>query len=541
MISRNFTPEINFKSYDDFYNNFKLNVPRFFNFAYDVVDVLAQENPGRPALVWCDEKGNEKYFNFRDMRKYSSQAAHFFRSCGVRKGDRVMLLLKRRYEFWFCLLALHRIGAVAIPATSLLSSKDIAYRVQSARVNTVVACNDPALLKRIDDIEQTLAVKVIVGGCRIGWRDFDTEYLRMPDYYSRPDGTEAISSEDPMLVFFTSGTTGMPKMVAHSFDYPLGHIVTAQYWQCVHEGKLHLTLAESGWAKAMWGKIYGQWLCGAVVFVYDFERFSSKNMLHMLSKYRVATFCAPPTVYRLLFEEDFANYDLTALECCSIAGEACERELFEEFYSRTGLALKEAYGQTETTVAIGNFPWMQPRPGSMGRPAPGYVIELFNDKGEPCGPGEKGQIAIRVDPDNRQAGLFRGYLDDVVYTGRVWHDGFYFTGDIALRDGDGCFWFVGRADSMIKSSGYRISPFEVESVLLQHPAVRACIVRGVPDRDRGQAVKAKIVLNKNYAPGRKLIKDLQDHVKSLTAPYKYPRFIEFTDAISRNANGKIER
>ena len=363
----------------------------------------------------------------------------------------------------------------------------------------------------------------------------------MPDYFCRPEGVDAITRDDLMLVFFTSGTTGMPKMVAHSFDYPLGHIVTAQYWQCVQEGKLHLTLAETGWAKAMWGKIYGQWLCGAVVFAYDFERFSAKNLLHVMSKFKVTTFCAPPTVYRMLFEEDFQRYDLSALECCSIAGEAYDRELFREFYERTGLTLKEAYGQTETTVVLGNFSCMEPRPCSMGKPAPGYVVELFNEDGVPCRPGEKGEIAIRADGHTSPVGLFKGYYYDQEYTDGVWHDGFYFTGDIAWRDEDGYYWFVGRADSMIKSSGYRISPFEVESVLLQHPAVRDCVVTGVPDIDRGQAVKATIALNKGYVPSRKLVKELQDFVKSITAPYKYPRFIEFCDVITRNGNGKIER
>lgn len=544
MVMEKFIAKSKFSSYEDFYLNFKITIPKDFNFAYDVVDEIAKLEPNRTALVWCDERGMERVFTFSDMRAHSNRAARFFKSLGITKGDTVMLLLKRRYEFWFCLLGLHRIGAVCIPATNLLTAKDIAYRNNAAGVKMIVAVNEPDIVRHVEDAEAgspSLRDKVLINRKRSGWHALNFDSPETSSYLEKPAGREAIRNDDMMLIYFTSGTTGMPKMVQHNFTYPLGHIVTAKYWQCVQENKLHLTLAETGWAKAMWGKIYGQWLCGAAVFVCDFDRFIPKNLLSIISKYNVSTFCAPPTVYRLLFEEDFTRYDLSSLECCSIAGEAYDRGLFEEFYKRTGLILKEAYGQTETTVVLGNFPWMESKPCSMGKPAPGYAVELLNEMGEPCKTGEKGEIAIRVDGGNMPAGLCSGYYHDPAYTAGMWHDGFYFTGDIAWRDADGYYWFVGRADNMIKSSGYRIGPFEVESVLLEHPAVRECVVSGVPDADRGQAVKATIVLNENYEPSKQLIKKLQDYVKTVTAPYKYPRFIEFADEIMKTDSGKINR
>jgi acetyl-CoA synthetase len=544
MLLDRFISRSNFSSYEDFYKNFRIHTPSYFNFAYDVVDVIAKQSPEKKALVWCDEKGNERIFTFADIRKYSSRAAHFFKACGVTKGDKVLLLLKRRYEFWFCLVGLHRIGAACVPASQMLTAKDIVYRNNSAGIKMIVAFHDLEIIQHVEEAEAgspALQYKVLIGGKRSGWKELDLEHAVQQDYYERPTGDDATDNQDCMLIYFTSGTTGLPKMVSHNFTYPLGHIVTAKYWQCVQDDKLHLTLAETGWAKAMWGKIYGQWLCGGVVFVYDFDRFSSKNLLHIISRWKVATFCAPPTVYRMLFEEDFTRYDLSSLEYCSIAGEAYDRVVFEEFHKRTGLLLKEAYGQTETTVVLGNFPWIETKPCSMGKPAPGYMVELLNETGESCKTGEKGEIAIRVDDRNKTIGLFSSYHNDPAYTASVWHDGFYFTGDIAWRDADGYYWFVGRSDNMIKSSGYRIGPFEVESVLLEHPAVRECVVTGVPDLDRGQAVKATIVLNENYQPGKQLIKELQDYVKTITAPYKYPRFIEFANEFMKTDSGKINR
>jgi acetyl-CoA synthetase len=543
MLLDKFISRADFSSYEDFLDNFKIIVPPYFNFAYDVVDEIASIEPKKVALVWCDEKGDERIFTFEDIKKYSSRAAHFFRSCGIKKGDRILLVLKRRYEFWFCLLGLHRIGAVCVPASQMLTAKDIMYRNNAAEIKMIVAVNDPEIIQHVEEAQAgspTMQHKVLIGGKRNGWIDANFDTAGAQDYYERPTGDDATDNQDCMLIYFTSGTTGLPKMVSHNFTYPLGHIVTAKYWQCVQNDKLHLTLAETGWAKAMWGKIYGQWICGAVVFAYDFDRFSSKNLLHSISKYKVATFCAPPTVYRLLFEEDFARYDLTSLECCSIAGEAYDRGVAEEFHKRTGLILKEAYGQTETTVVLGNFPWMETKPCSMGKPAPGYLTELLNEGGEPCKTGEKGEVVIRIDDNKLPIGLFSGYYRDPEYTASMWHDGFYHTGDIAWKDDDGYYWFAGRADNMIKSSGYRIGPFEVESVLREHPAVRECVVTGVPDLDRGQAVKATIVLNDKYEPSKQLIKELQDYVKIITAPYKYPRFIEFAEMIPKTNSGKIK-
>ena len=541
MFFERFVTKTDFDSYEDFRDNFCVTVPDSFNFAYDVVDEIALQAPDRPALVWCNDAGETCSFSFLDMQTRSCQAARFFASRGIKKGDAVMLMLKRRYEFWFCLLGLHRIGAICIPSTHMLTSKDICYRVHAADVRMIVAVDDQDLIRHVEAAHAesvSLLHKVLVGASRDGWDNFCAEYTSLESALQRPQGTHnGTSSSDTMLIFFTSGTTGMPKMVRHTFAYPLGHIVTAGYWQSVLPGKLHLTLAETGWAKALWGKIYGQWLCGCAVLAYDFEKFNPKNLLNVLSQFRVATFCAPPTVYRLMMEENFQNYDLTSLQHCSIAGEAFEHGLINEFYNRTGLRPRDAYGQTETTVLIGNFPWMDCRPGSMGKPAPEYLVELLNEQGSPCGDEETGEIVLRVDRKS-PAGLFKGYYSDQDYTEAVWHDGYYYTGDLAWRDKQGYYWFVGRADTIIKSSGYRIGPFEVESVLLEHPAVQECVVTSQPDPDRGQAVKAIIVLHKEYSPSRKLIKNLQEYVKTVTAPYKYPRYIEFAEEIPKTFNGK---
>lgn len=544
MMMEKFIAKSEFSSYEDFYSNFKISIPKNFNFAYDVVDEIAKVEPNRTALVWCDERGMERVFTFSDMKAHSNRAARFFASLGVKRSDAVMLILKRRYEFWFCLLGLHRIGAVSIPATNLLTAKDIVYRTNAAGVKMIVAVDEPDIIKQVETAEagsRLLRHKVLINGKRSGWHDLSFEGQGENSCFEKPQGENATHHNDIMLIYFTSGTTGMPKMVAHNFTYPLGHIVTAKYWQCVQNNKLHLTLAETGWAKAVWGKIYGQWLSGATVFVYDFDRFIPKNLLQVLSNYKVSTFCAPPTVYRLMFEEDFKKYDLSLLEHCSIAGEPYNIGLYEEFFRRTGLKLKEAYGQTETAVVLGNFPWMETKPCSMGKPAPGYTIELFNNRGEPCKVGEQGELAIRANNRRKPVGVFQGYHCDKEYTQEVWHDSFYYTGDIACKDTAGYYWFAGRADNMIKSSGYRISPFEVECVLLEHPAVAECVVSGVSDPDRGQAVKASIVLNQNYQPDKHLVKLLQDYVKSVTAPYKYPRAVEFVQKLPKTSSGKNKR
>ncbi|KNZ70753.1 AMP-dependent synthetase and ligase [Thermincola ferriacetica] len=533
----------NFDSYEDFVENFKINIPGNFNFAYDVVDFMAQENPDRVAMVWCDDKGEEAVFTFAQMKRYSNKAANFFKSLGIKKGDPVMLILKRRYEFWFCLLALHKIGAICIPATNLLTTKDLVYRNNAADIKMVVAVADEEVLTHVDEAEKkspTLVLKAAVGGQRDGWIDFNSELEKASEIFERPVGAEAPQNEDIMLLYFTSGTTGMPKMVQHNFTYPLGHILTAKYWQQVKEGGLHLTVAETGWAKAVWGKIYGQWICGSAVFVYDFDKFIPKNLLKAIEKYGVTTFCAPPTIYRFFIKEDLSQFDLSKLEHCSIAGEPLNPEVYEQWLKATGIKLMEGYGQTELTVTIATFPWLKPKPGSMGKPAPGYDVDLIDENGNSCDVGEEGQIVIRT-KGGKPFGMFDGYYRDAELTKKVWHDDIYYTGDMAWRDEDGYYWFVGRADDVIKSSGYRIGPFEVESALLEHPAVLECAITGVPDPVRGQVVKATVVLTPNYTPSDDLVKELQEHVKKVTAPYKYPRIIEFVDELPKTISGKIRR
>jgi acetyl-CoA synthetase len=543
IMLNKYLPRVNFKSYEDFYDNFKINVPDDFNFAFDVVDEIADKTPGRTAIVWCDDKGSEATFTFAQMKYFSNKAANFFKSHGIKKGDPVMLVLKRRYEFWFCLLGLHKIGAICIPATHLLTKKDIVYRCNAADIKMIVSIAEDEVIRHIEDAEPespTLKIKALVGSRRNGWIDFNSELEKAPDSFERPTGSEAIKNNDIMLLYFTSGTTGMPKMVQHNFTYPLGHILTAKYWQNVLEGGLHLTVADTGWAKAMWGKIYGQWISGAAVFVYDYDKFVPKDILNVISRYRITSFCAPPTIYRFFIKEELSKYDLSCLKDCSIAGEPLNPEIYYQFLKATGLKVMEGYGQTEMTVTLATYPWMEPKPGSMGKPSPGYDIDLLNDNGDPCEVGEEGQIVVRTDK-RKPCGMFDGYYRDPELTKKVWHDNIYYTGDMAWRDEDGYYWFVGRADDLIKSSGYRIGPFEVESALLEHPAVLECAITAVPDPDRGQVVKATVVLAKNYTPSDNLVKELQDHVKKVTAPYKYPRIIEFANELPKTISGKIRR
>jgi acetyl-CoA synthetase len=450
-----------------------------------------------------------------------------------------MLILKRRYEYWFCLLALHKIGAIAIPATHLLTKKDIVYRNNAASVKSIVAVDEPAVLDNVDAAaaeSPTLQHRINLGGARPGWFSLSegmdkasTSLERMP--------TE---NGDTSLLYFTSGTTGMPKMVQHDFVYPLGHILTAKYWQNVQDGGLHLTVADTGWAKAAWGKIYGQWICGSAVFVYDYDRFLPANLLGVISKYKVTSFCAPPTIYRFFIKEDLRKYDFSALRSCVVAGEPLNPEVYHRFKSLTGLSLKEGYGQTEMTLAVAVYPWVEPKPGSMGLPSPGYDIDLLNEQGQSCEVGEKGEIVVRTDK-RAPIGMFLGYHRDPELTKSVWQGGIYHTGDVAWRDEDGYLWFVGRTDDVIKSSGYRIGPFEVESALIEHPAVLECAVTGVADPDRVQVVKASVVLAKGYAASPELSTELQEHVKKTTAPYKYPRIIEFVTELPKTISGKIRR
>lgn len=542
MLLDRFLPRTEFTSYEDFYENFKINVPENFNFAFDVVDAIAVEDPEKNAMVWCDPRG-EARFSFAEMSRYSNKAANFFKAHGIKKGDPVMLILKRRYEFWFCLLGLHKIGAICIPATHLLTKKDIVYRCNAADIKMIVCVSEDDVIKHVEDAEPespTLRKKALVGGSKEGWLDFNSEMEGMSDKFDRPVGNEATCNSDTMLLYFTSGTTGMPKMVQHDFTYPLGHILTAKYWQNVADGGLHLTVADTGWAKAMWGKIYGQWLSGASVFVYDYDKFVPSELLDVISRYKITSFCAPPTIYRFFIKEDLTKYDLSSLKYCVIAGEPLNPEVYHQFLKATGLELYEGYGQTELTVTIANYPWMKPKPGSMGKPSPGYSIGLLNDEGKPCEIGEEGQIVIYTDK-SVPVGMFKGYYRDPEMTRKVWNNGIYYTGDMAWKDEDGYYWFVGRADDLIKSSGYRIGPFEVESALLEHPAVLECAITAVPDPIRGQIVKATVVLTKNYQPSDELVKELQDHVKRVTAPYKYPRIIEFVDELPKTISGKIRR
>lgn len=538
-----FVPQTEFTSYEDFYNQFKINIPKDFNFAFDVVDVIAEETPDKVAMVWCDDQGNEAVFTFEQLRRYSNQAAHFFEKTGIRKGDTVMLVLKRHYEFWFCVLGLHKIGAITIPATHLLTKKDFVYRNNAADIKMIVSVAENEVLQHVEAAQKespTLQHKVIVGGSREGWIDFGKEMESLPEAFPRPTGEKATTNSDVSLLYFTSGTTGMPKMVQHNFEYPMGHIVTAKYWHNVTEDGLHLTVADTGWAKAVWGKIYGQWICGSAVFVYDYDKFTPKDLLDVMVKHKVTTFCAPPTIYRFFIKEDLTKFDLSHLKYCTIAGEPLNPEVYNQFKKATGLKLMEGYGQTEMTVTIGNFIWTDPRPGSMGKPAPGYDIDILDENGRSCEVGEEGQVVVRTDkrtPD----GMFLGYYRDEQLTTKVWHDGVYYTGDMAWKDEDGYYWFVGRADDVIKSSGYRIGPFEVESALLEHPAVLECAITAVPDPDRGQIVKATVILAKSYTGSEELARELQEHVKNVTAPYKYPRIIEFVEELPKTISGKIRR
>ena len=533
-----------FDSYDDFVENFRVHIPETFNFGFDVVDAIAESDPDFRALVWCDDHGDERIFTMADIARESNRAANVFLSLGIQRGDAVMLILKRRYEYWFAVMGLCKIGAIAIPATNQLMKKDIVYRVKAASVKMILSVNEPSIREAVDEAADAVSIKLRAlangGGDGSPWLDFDALMKKASDVLDGANCVRQTGREDIMLLYFTSGTTGMPKMVRHNYFYPFGHICTAKYWQCCVDGGLHLTVAETGWAKAAWGKLYGQWMCGSAVMVYDMDRFHPKAVLNVVAKYGVTTFCAPPTMYRYFIKEDLASYDFSKLRHCVVAGEPLNPEVYQKFLEATGLKLYEGYGQTELTVVAGNFPWMTPKPGSMGRAAPGYDLELIGRDGRVCEVGEEGQLVIHTDI-MRPLGMFDGYYRDAELTHRVWHDDVYRTGDMAWRDEDGYYWFVGRADDVIKSSGYRIGPFEVESALLEHAAVLECAITGVPDPDRGQVVKATIVLAKGYEPSDELVKALQDYVKHVTAPYKYPRVIEFVSELPKTISGKIRR
>ncbi len=518
-------------------------VPSNFNFAYDVIDALAAKAPNKTAMVWVSQEGKERVFTFGDMARYSAKTANYLQSLGVRKGSKVMVVLKRHYQFWFTILALHRLGAVAVPATNQLLQKDFAYRFNTAGIEAVVCTADGETAQAVDDAlsaSPMVKLRVIVNGKRPGWHDFNTGIEQQSDTFARPAGEQDVSSEDPMLMYFTSGTTGYPKIVVHPFSYPLGHVVTARWWHNVDPQGLHYTIADTGWAKSVWGKLYGQWLCEAAIFTYDFERFHATDILPMFAKYKITTFCAPPTIYRMFIKEDLSKYDFSSLKYGTIAGEALNPEVFQQFYKSTGIKLMEGFGQTETTLSVFNIVGMEPKPGSMGKPSPQYDVSLLDAENKPVKVGEVGEIVIRTE-NGKPCGMFAGYYKDEEQTKTAWHDGIYHTGDMAWKDEEGYFWYVGRSDDLIKSSGYRIGPFEIESVLMELPFVLECAITGVPDPMRGQVVKATIVLTKETVPSEQLKKDIQAYFKQHTAPYKYPRVIEFVQELPKTISGKIRR
>lgn len=543
LLSR-YSNAVRFRDYNDFYNNFRLNVPENFNFAYDVVDEYARLEPSKRALVWCDDREEEHTFTFADIKRLSDKTANFFLSRGIGEGDRVLVILQRRYEYWTVLMALAKIGAIAIPATHMLMEKDLVYRMEKAGVKMVVAVDEDELCENI--LKAAKKVPAVQYVACISPREhfihFDEEVAKQSDLLDVPYKDKR-NRDDIILLYFTSGTTGMPKMVTLSERYTLGHIVTARYWLNCQDDGLHFTLAETGWAKCSWGKLFGQWLCGSAIFVYDFHgKFEPGDLLEHIEKYKITTFCAPPTVYRFMIKTDLSKYDLSSVKYMMTAGEALNPEIYRQIRIKTGHPIYEGFGQTETTIVCGTFSeYMEIRPGSMGRPSPLYYVQLLNNEGKPVEQGETGEICIRLrDP---QDGLFSGYYMDHELTKTVIYDGYYHLGDLAYCDSDGYYWFVGRKDDIIKSSGYRIGPFEVESALMEHPAVLECAITGVPDTEgvRGQLVKATIVLAKGFEPSDRLVKELQNHVKKTTAPYKYPRVVEFVAELPKTISGKIRR
>ncbi|MCI9195817.1 MAG: AMP-binding protein [Angelakisella sp.] len=517
---------------------FRPVVPEDFNFAYDCVDYIARHQPDRRAMVWCDDLGHQRTFTFGDMSRYSNMTANLLLQNGVKRGDMVMVILKRHYQFWFTILALHKIGAVIIPATNLLTKKDVVYRVNAARVSAIVCTADGEVSQAVEDGEPEFygpVQKFLVHGGREGWLDFDRELESCSPVLERIPN----KASDPMLLYFSSGTTGYPKMVVHDHSYAIAHIVTARHWHNVVPDGLHLTVADTGWGKAVWGKLYGQWLCGAGVFVYDYTKFAPKDLLQKIQQYRITTFCAPPTIYRFFIKEGMEGYDLSSLTYATTAGEALNPEVYNRFLDYTGLRLMEGFGQTETVLSLANLVNSTPKPGSMGKPSPLYHVEVVDSEGVPVSTGEVGEIVIRA--DGPTPGLLMEYYQDPERTKEAWHDGWYHTGDTVWQDEDGYFWYVGRTDDVIKASGYRIGPFEIESVLMEHPAVLECAVTGAPDPIRGTVVKATIVLMKGYQPTPELTKELQDYVKHQTAPYKYPRIVEYVEELPKTISGKIRR
>ena len=518
----------------------KFHYPDTFNFAYDVLDRLAEKTPDKVALCWLSRNHEHRDFTFRQIADMSCQAANYLVSLGIKKGDRVMLVLRRNYQFWILINALHRIGAVAVLAPNQLLVHDFQYRFDKAGIRAIICTSDGEVLEQADaaaNLCKSVEFRISTNGTRLGWLDFDASLERYSTVFKRPAGLKAT---DMMMMFFSSGTTGYPKIVTHIFSYPLGHIITARWWHCVDPNGLHLTISDTGWAKSMWGKLYGQWLCEAPLFVYDFDRFSAADIMPLFKEYGITTFCAPPTMYRFFIREDLSHYDFSSLKHTTMAGEALNPEVFNQFLKQTGHKMMEGFGQTESTMIIGNIHGMEPHPGSMGKPSPMYPVELFDSDCKPVKQGEVGEIVIKAEP-GEIPGLFVGYYGDPEATKSAWHDGYYHTGDTAWVDEDGYYWYVGRTDDLIKSSGYRIGPFEVENAIMELPYVLECAVVGVPDPTRGQLVKAYIVLTKDKQPSEELKKEIQEYVKHNTAPYKYPRKIDFLTELPKTVSGKIRR
>ena len=512
-----------------------------FNFAFDVVDALGRSKPEKLAMLYVGEDGTERRFTFQDMKKESARVANYFKSLGIKRGDRVMLVLKRHYQYWFSVLALHKLGAVAIPATNQLLEKDFTYRFQAGNVSAILCTADGIVADAVDEAAAKcpgLKHKILVNGSREGWHDFNEEYPIFSSHFARAE--DAPCGSDPMLMFFTSGTSGYPKLTAHNYKYPLGHFITAKYWHRVNPDGLHLTISDTGWAKSSWGKIYGQWLCEAAIFVYDFDRFDGEKILPMFAKYNITTFCAPPTMYRMLIKQDLSKYDLSSIQHASTAGEALNPEVFRQFEMSTGLKIMEGFGQSESTLIIGNLAGDSHKFGAMGKPVPLYKVKLLNAEGAEVEPGATGEICIDIS-QGLPCGLAYAYEGNEEITAETWRDGFYHTGDLAWQDEDGFFWYVGRVDDVIKSSGYRIGPFEIENVIMELPYVLECGVSAAPDEVRGQVVKASIVLVKGTEGNDALRKEIQDYVKRRTAPYKYPRIVEFKESLPKTVSGKIIR
>lgn len=541
-----FCPRIDFDSYEDFAENFRIDVPENFNFAYDVVDEWARVEPDKRALLWCDDHDNERTFTFTDISRLSNRMANSFSAMGIGKGDVVMCILRRRWEYWVTAVALCKIGATIIPATLQLTKKDIVYRAQSAHVKAMVCVDDDYVCGEVEKaLPEAPSIEniIVAGGVREGWISYENLLEEGSETWIRPVGDKATKNSDIMLIYFTSGTTGMAKAVCHSFVHPLGHIITAKYWQQVQEDRLHMSVSDSGWAKFGWGKIYGQWICGATVFAYDMDKFVPAKLLQKIQDYRLTTFCAPPTMYRFMLQEDVERYDLSSVANFATAGEPLNAEVTLAWERLTGKKIREGFGQTEGPVLLATFPWIEPRPGSMGKPSPLFNIRLLDENGSEMDDGEEGAICVTKLKEAYPPGLFIGYFQDPKRTAETVGGEYYNLHDMAWRDSDGYYFFIGRNDDVIKCSGYRIGPFEVESALMTHPAVIECAITGVPDEIRGQVVKATIVLSKDYKAraGEELIKELQNHVKKVTAPYKYPRVIEFVDELPKTISGKIRR